>query len=155
MHSSIFEIRTERIEREDWMTEDVLYDDANIDYVEPFDDEQRKEEIKGLVNDVLPQGMFTLVGDDVLVYNGGAEEWEKKMAAEIRKKAATIGDDIYGWSSTYRETRKLMNNPLDTTYRFVLWNNTISDNSYELMYMVSTLKEGEKLYVGAVFDYHI
>lgn len=155
MHSCIFEIRTERIEREDWMTEDCLYEDTHIDYCEPLDEEQRKEEIKGLVNDVLPQGMFTLVGDDVLVYNGGFEEWEEKTTAEIRKKAATIDDYIYGWSTGYRETRNLMNNPLDTAYRFVLWNNTISDNSYELMYMVSTLKEGEKLYVGAVFDYHI
>ena len=51
------------------------------------DDEERKEDIRYLVNTALPKDMFELVGDDTMSYIGGVEQWKENFVTNIRKKA--------------------------------------------------------------------
>ena len=69
MHSRIFQISTEQIDKENYLDENTLNqgDDSFYDYCANIDDEERKEDIANLVN-YLPKGMFELVSEDTIRY---------------------------------------------------------------------------------------
>ncbi len=58
MHSRIFQIATERIDKECYLNEDTLTqgDDGYYDYCSEIDDDTRKEDIANLVEYALPKG---------------------------------------------------------------------------------------------------
>jgi hypothetical protein len=76
MHSKIFQITRTRVDKDDYMNEDTLMqgDDSFFDYCAEIDDEERQYHIDNLVNNILPKGMFELVSDDTIRYNGGTME---------------------------------------------------------------------------------
>ena len=63
MHSRIFQISTEPIDKENYLNEDTLQqgDGSFYDYCSEIDEENRKEDIANLVNYALPNGMFELI----------------------------------------------------------------------------------------------
>ena len=62
MHSKIFQITENKVERDDYLDEDTLTqgDGSFYDYCGNISEEDRKEMIACLVNHVLPTGMFRL-----------------------------------------------------------------------------------------------
>ena len=103
MHSRIFQVWTEPIDKENYLNEDTLNqgDDSFYDYCANINDEERKEDIACLVNDILPKGMFELVGDDTMRYNGGLEQWKEEYVANIHKRAnALTVENMLEWRST-------------------------------------------------------
>ena len=92
MHSRIFQISKMWIEKENYLNEDTLHqgDGSFYDYCAEIDDEERKEDIRYLVNTALPKDMFELVGDDTIRYIGGVEQWKENFVTNIRKKAEAI-----------------------------------------------------------------
>lgn len=56
------------------------------DYCSEIDEEDRKEDIANLVNHALPKGMFELISDDTMRYNGGIEQWKEEYVANIKKE---------------------------------------------------------------------
>lgn len=40
-----------------------------------------------MVNHALPKGMFELISDDTMRYNGGIEQWKEEYVANIKKKS--------------------------------------------------------------------
>lgn len=92
MHSRIFQISTEPIDKENYLNEDTLQqgDGSFYDYCSEIDEENRKEDIANLVNYALPNGMFELISDDTMRYNGGIEQWKEEYVANIKKRADAL-----------------------------------------------------------------
>ena len=80
MHAKVFQITRTRVDKENTLDENTLTqgDGSFYDYCSEISDETRKEMIDILVNELLPKGMFTLLDNDEMVYNGGADEWKKE-----------------------------------------------------------------------------
>lgn len=159
MHSRIFQISTTQIDKENYLNENTLYqgDGSFYDYCAEIDDDERKEDISNLVNYALPKGMFELIGDDIIRYNGGVEQWKEEYVANIRKKAAavTVGN-MLEWSPTYY-LKQAVENPLDTDYHFYLNGDgcqSFAEKSFAFMEFVCTLEPYTILHVGGVIDYH-
>ena len=122
MHSRIFQISTEPIDKENYLNEDTLQqgDGSFYDYCSEIDEENRKEDIANLVNHALPKGMFELISDDTMRYNGGIEQWKEEYVANIKKRAnALTADNMLEWGSTYY-LKQAVENPLDVAYHFYL-----------------------------------
>ena len=122
MHSRIFQISTEPIDKENYLNEDTLQqgDGSFYDYCSEIDEENRKEDIANLVNYALPNGMFELISDDTMRYNGGIEQWKEEYVANIKKRAdALTADNMLEWGSTYY-LKQAVENPLDVAYHFYL-----------------------------------
>lgn len=121
MHSRIFQISTEPIDKENYLNEDTLQqgDGSFYDYCSEIDKEDRKEDIANLVNHALPNGMFELISDDTMRYNGGIEQWKEEYVANIKKRAdALTVDNMLEWGSTYY-LKQAIKNPLDTAYHSI------------------------------------
>ena len=88
MHSRIFQISTEPIDKENQQGDGSFYD-----YCSEIDEEDRKEDIANLVNHALPKGMFELISDDTMRYNGGIEQWKEEYVANIKKRANALTAD--------------------------------------------------------------
>ena len=75
MHSKIFQITETRVDRDNYLNEDTLEqgDGHYYDYCSEIDEEERKFHIANLIEKSLPKGMFTLVGENTIRYNGGAD----------------------------------------------------------------------------------
>lgn len=159
MHSRIFQISTTRIEKDNYLNEDTLQqgDYGPYDYCAEIDEEERKEDIANLVNYALPKGMFELVGDNTIRYNGGMERWKEEYVANIRKKAEelTVGN-MWQWNTTYY-LKEAIKNPLGTDYHFYLDGDgcqSFAEQSFAFMLFVSNLEPGTIFHIGGVIDYH-
>ena len=159
MHSRIFQISTEPIDKENYLNEDTLQqgDGSFYDYCSEIDKEDRKEDIANLVNHALPKGMFELISDDTMRYNGGIEQWKEEYVANIKKRAnALTADNMLEWGSTYY-LKQAVENPLDVAYHFYLDGDgcqSFAEQSFAFMEFVCTLEVGTILYIGGVVDYH-
>lgn len=159
MHSRIFQISTEPIDKENYLNEDTLQqgDGSFYDYCSEIDEEDRKEDIANLVNHALPKGMFELISDDTMRYNGGIEQWKEEYVANIKKRAnALTADNMLEWGSTYY-LKQAVENPLDVAYHFYLAGEgcqSFAEQSFAFMEFVCGLEPGTTLYIGGVIDYH-
>ena len=159
MHSSIFQISTEKVLKENYLNEDTFEQgDGNIyDYCSNIDDMERKEDIAYLVNHILPKGMFELISDDTMRYNGGIEQWKAEYVANVRKKAEELTvDNMLKWNIT-RDLKRAVENPLDTACHFYLDGEgcqSFAELSFAFMEFVCSLEPGTILHFGGVIKYH-
>ena len=157
MHSRIFQISTEPIDKENYLNEDTLQqgDGSFYDYCSEIDEENRKEDIANLVNYALPNGMFELISDDTMRYNGGIEQWKEEYVANIKKRAdALTADNMLEWGSTYY-LKQAVENPLDVAYHFYLDGDgcqSFAEQSFAFMEFVCRLEPVTILYIGGVVD---
>ena len=81
MHSKIFQITEERPLKDNILNDCTLDqgDGHYYDYCSEIDEEERKFHIDNLINNILPKGMFELVSDDTIRYNGGADKWKRNL----------------------------------------------------------------------------
>ena len=160
MHGKIFQITTVKVDEDGRLTENTIEqgDGTNYDYCSEIDDEERLECISYLVNEILPAGMFELVSEDVLRYNGGIEEWTEKFIGNIRLKMEAItAENVYKFIGPVYQLEKELKNPLHTGYQFYMDEGGLqsyAEGSYEFMCAVSSMKPGTLLYIGGVIDYH-
>lgn len=160
MHSTIIQITTEKVEKENFLTEDDVctWECREIDYCSEIDEDERKDRINRLVNEWLPSGMFTLVDDNTIRYNGGAEEWKEQWLKLIQDKASQITtDNVLNSIGPMYQLEKALLNPLDLGTLFYDDSENMTsyaDHSAEFMRSVCQLEEGTLLYIGGVLDYH-
>ena len=78
MHGKIFQITETRIDKDNYLNEDILEQGYGYyyDYCSEIDEEERKFHIANLIEKALPKGMFTLVAENTIRYNGGADKWK-------------------------------------------------------------------------------
>lgn len=159
MHSRIFQISTEPIDKENYLNEDTLQqgDGSFYDYCSEIDEEDRKEDIANLVNHALPKGMFELISDDTMRYNGGIEQWKEEYVANIKKRAnALTADNMLEWGSTYylkHGSGKSVGCRLSFLFGW-RWLQSFAEQSFTFMEFVCRLEPGTILYIGGVVDYH-
>ena len=159
MHSRIFQITKEQAEQENYLNENTLEqgDTASIDYCAEIDLKDREESIAYLVDSILPKGMFTRLGANIIRYNGGMEQWKEEMVAQIKEKAAALTADNYFRFGELYTLKNAVENPLDTAYLFYTDKEGLqswADQSYDFMSFVNGLEAGTLLYIGGVIEYH-
>lgn len=160
MHSRIFQISTTRVDKENYLNEDTLQqgDGSFYDYCAEIDNEERKKDIADLVEYALPKGMFELISDDTIRYNGGMEQWKEEFVTNIHKKAEAITtENMLEYIGPVYQLEKALKNPLDTCYYFYLDEEGLqsyAEQSFAFMEFVCTLEPGTTLYIGGVIDYH-
>lgn len=159
MHGRIFQISTSQIEKDNYLNENTLMqgDGCYYDYCSEIDDEVRKKDIACLVNHILPKGMFQLISEDTIRYNGGIEQWKEFFVANVRKKAEALNvENMLQWT-TIHDIEEAIENPLDTYCHFYLdWDGcrSYAEKSFAFMEFVCGLEVGTTLYIGGVIDYH-
>lgn len=160
MHSSVYQITTEKVEEGGLLDEDTLHqgDCSGLDYCSNIDNEERRERIEILVNRILPKGMFTLIDENTIRYNGGVEIWQEEWVKRIKEKCSLVtASNIHKWSTLY-ELEKAIDDPLCSGIRFYDDNcggSSYSEKSGEFMKSLNGLEAGTLLYVGGVIAYRI
>lgn len=123
MHSKIFQITTVKVTNEGRLTEDTLIqgDGSFYDYCMEIEPHIRKQCIDILVNKILPSSMFELIGEDTLLYKGGAEQWKKEYVAYIHAKAGELTtENVQDWIDPVYQLEKALKNPLETSFKFYM-----------------------------------
>lgn len=156
MHSSIIEIRTHRIDKDEWATESDFYDDCGsmLDWCQDLSDEEREDYINGFTESELFQSLFSK-GDepDAIIYNGKLDllksKWYESIQAELNE---VVSKKLV---SSYRLTRRIKC-PLDSDILFCLpeWCGSRANYPIELLEWLSHFKEGDVLYICGVLKYH-
>lgn len=102
--------------------------------------------------------MFTMVGEDELIYQGGAKEWKQLWVDEIQKRAKMVtSENVTEWIGATYQLEKVIKNPLNTDSHFYLSEDscqTYAETSNELMRFVCSLEEGNHLFIGGIIDFH-
>lgn len=160
MHSKIFQITETRVDRDNYLNEDTLEqrDGHYYDYCSEIDEEERKFHIANLIEKALPKGMFTLVAENTIRYNGGADKWKKEFVAAIQEKAqaVTVENCMMCIGAVY-QLEKFLKNPLDLGYQFYMDEygvNGYAEQSYSFLQTVCQFEPVKLLYIGGVIDYH-
>ena len=156
MHSNIYQISTMPIDKEDWLTPSYFHDNSQdfADYIgDAYDGEERKECINSLGD--LFDGVFTMDGES-LIYNGSdkfVEDWCK----EIQRRAASITPQtIFENVNLFRLKKLTDTTHIDISSRFYIeeWNGCSGAADDLIGFCHYKLNVGDRLYVGAVIDYH-
>lgn len=161
MHDVIYQIGLEPIPEEEYVDNDRIYEGeyVSIDYSYELDNERREQVISGLVNSILPKGLFTLNKEDnSLTYMGGLKKWKQAHIDNLINIAKALNtDNVLKYIGPLRDIQMSLNNPLNTMSLFVMdteGNSGIAENSGDFMRMLDHLNVGDKIYIGAVYGYH-
>jgi len=160
MHSTIYQIGIKPIAEHDFLRIDniVAGEMASISYVSKNNEDGRKFDIKCLVKHILPKDMFTLSANNTLTYNGGFTMWRKSHFDNIKALSAQLTPaNVMKWSGPTGQLKKAIVNPLGTAALFVTefyGGEGTAECSADLMDMVSELKKGDRLFLGAILGYH-
>lgn len=160
MYSTIYQISTNPIEKQDYMCVDsiVAGDMASISSVFENYHKERKTDIWNLVENILPKGMFTISSENILTYNGGFELWRKSYYDKIMTLSSQLSpENIMKWSGPIGRLNKTIHNPLETECLFVISffsGAGTAERSADLMDLISSLTPGDKLYIGSILSYH-
>lgn len=154
MHSTIYELTQEKLNRNNWATEENFYDDKNIDYSTQLSGSERKKCIQDLCELSWFKRLFT-VGDspDTIIYNGKIdeikEEWYTRIQIELDSMTRNKQSDSY-------RLRRTINSVIFGDTLFCLPESFGDSLSYprELVEWLDTMKAGTVIHINAVFDYH-
>lgn len=162
-HSRIFQVSIRPIEADDYAQSSDFYDNSGdfADYIgDEVEGDDRKEDIDYLAHEL--RDLFTPdePGGDTLTYRGedAMEAFKQRWADAIKDAAGKVtAMNILDWHGRYDVKKVCEEAALNTSYRFKIedWNGDYADTPAELVtYVASKMKKGDKLYVGAVIDYH-
>ena len=161
MHSNIYQVSTQPIDKEKYKTSESFYEESGgwFDYIgdEVEDDEERKDCLDAL-SDILGD-LFTPVGDGVFAYKGEQAmrkfkddflEYLRNMIGSLSADSITKEQNLYKLRLACKETH------IETSSRFYIeeWNGYAAPFSDLVGFAESNLKEGDSIYIGAIIDYH-
>lgn len=161
MHGTIYQISKKPIAENDYLHIDNIAAGkmASISYIYGNDEYGREHDIKFLLDHILPKGMFTLSAENTLIYNGGFLMWRKSHFDNIKALSNQLTPaNVMKWSDPIGQLKNAIVNPLGTDALFVTdfyGGAGTAECSADLMDMVSEMKKGDKLYLGAILGYHI
>ena len=161
MHGKIFQIGRKPIDKEDYASPDMYYDNSSdfADYIgDAVDEEGRNYHIGWLGNQI--KDVFTPVGDGVFAYKGekALQAFKQEWADEIKKLTDGLtGENLFRDGNLYHIRAITKETHVGSAYRFDIgeWCDGVAYPFGELFeYAACKLKEGDRIYVGAIIDYH-
>ena len=160
-HGKIYQIGKRPISKDDYVTSEDFYDnhDSYADWVgNEMEDEERGECIANLVKYDLHE-LFDLDGD-TLVYRGkpALKAFKQKWVDAIKEKAGAVTvDNVVQHTPRVTLCDILNGTHKDCADRFCIeeWSGRFAEPMAELIAFVSgNLRKGQRLYIGAVVDFH-
>lgn len=155
MHGFIYEISRSPIRRTEWRNAFNFDNDTYPDYVDDISDSKRRTAIKiltGVLEDKAP-GVFTYEKNALVYHEAAMLVFKKKLFEKIAKAVQDMSPDTSFCNMT-RDMQSIINDPLDTCLRFAI-DCDRSDSSYYLLIQTDYMKDGDKLYIGGIVDYHV
>lgn len=154
-HSRIFQISREKISKDKYITEDRYYDSfvgEIADYIDTAEDRTEdikwlKDSLKGIATIDLKKGLMTITNKENY-FKGFYEEFIK-AAKEI---AGAAFEDFCTTKLSFDEyhLRSMYNDCFD----FYMDDNGECYGNQTLMNFLRNANNGDKFYIGQVFDYH-
>ncbi len=157
MHDNIFQVSRKPIARDDYPDTDLIAENTEwIGYCDEVDKGTRLNAIKHLVDEILPEGMFSIDSEgDVLTYIGGLEEWAEEYVKKIQDAANKLTpSNILTWCKEKKALKDIMRSPIGHSTMFVLDNNLFAEFSCEFIEYINDMQPGDKLFIGSVLNYH-
>lgn len=159
MHSTIYQLSTERLDKDEWINENTFlegYGEHGIDYTNA--DVDRDWQLEKL-SDILPKSVFKVEGDKITILNNGEclfEQYKKDLQEILDKMTYNCGRDSALGIGAYRLSQRAMK-IIDTSSLFHIpeWN--WLDTSNTLIEYANYVFEKDKpkiLYVNGILDYH-
>lgn len=159
MHSTIFQLSTERLSEDKWINENTFLEDYGkfgIDYTN--EDIDRQEAIERLA-EILPKSVFKVEGDKVTILNNGEclfEQYKKDLQQILDKMTYNKDIDSALSLGAYRLFKRAMR-IIDCNSLFHIpdWNWLGTSNDV-LEYANYAFEKGKPkvLYIGGILDYH-
>lgn len=158
MHSKIFQITTDEIEREDFITSGSFeYEEFHHfgDYLEDVK-EFEEEEIMQQLDSTL-KGIFKREGR-VLTYLG-AEDFVNEWIIQLKDRVAELDNkNIKDWMYVWKLRHLFTDTHLESNYRFYC-GNSYGTSAVPLGEFIRDVyanhKAGDILYIGGIVDFHI
>lgn len=156
MHSNIIQLSKQPIDREEWATPEQFYDNSGdfADYIGDYkDDETRKEIIAWMASDEFG-GIFSLEGDH-LVFNG-LGDFLRDWYTCIKVTAAELNHNEFDSMKLFKVKQAVKQTHCGVCSRFYIenWDGYAAPMEDLIGFCKSQLNEGDKVYVGAIIDYH-
>lgn len=157
MHSNIIQISKNPIDRENWVTPSDFYEDT-MHFADYIGDTKGERDRKGVIEWMARDfGLFDIDGE-TLVLKGDSEidkfihDWNeciRNLASKLNDKAV---DDI----ALFKVRKATEETHLGVCSRFYIedWNGYAGTFSELVEYVTKRMKQGDRLYIGAVIDYH-
>lgn len=162
MHSKIFQISSKPISKDEYTSPETYYDNSGdfADYIgDEVKDEEDRDDYIGYFADVV-KDVFTPVGRGVLAYKGedAMRQFKQKWAAEIKRLSDELtADNMLCEQRLYRISKATAETHIHTSYRVDIedWCGGCAYPIGELIeWAACQLKEGDRIYIGAIIDYH-
>lgn len=157
MHSNIYQISSKPIEEDGYSFPEKYYEDSCFaDYIrESYKDAERQEHIKNF--GTIIKDVFETENDGVFVYKGKAalRAFKEKWAAALKHEVDALSADNL-FEHLYSIGRLTRKTHLDVYSRVDIeeWTGGSALPFSELFEWAGQLKKGDRIYVGAVLDYH-
>lgn len=164
MHSRIYQLSTERLPQEEWLTEsDISTSDMDhecIDYVQECPG-RRDEFLKQFVN-VLPEDVFKVKGDTITIVADPAVLWDRYKAELISLlENMEFKDEEYdkkswlGLGEYYlcRRAQKMID--IDSLFYIMDWTDCLAKSNSLVSYAHHLWEDGVRtIYICGILDYH-
>lgn len=163
MHSTIYQISNSPIDKADYLKPELITpgEFVTIDYVgEPYTmDGQRANQILHFLNVTMPTGMFSLNHDYSLTFQGKFDEWKKSYYENVKEWCDLMTpDNMLAYIGPAFQVMKTINNPLNSDRLLVTDTydrmGTAEKSGEFFRTFIRKLKPGDKIYFGAIYDYH-
>lgn len=160
MHGRIFQMSSTPIKKADWASPEQFYENSDdfADYIgDEIEGTDRKKDIMGMA-DCLKELFDLDKTGTALIYRGNLDEFKQKWADAIHQAAMEItADNVI--TDLKRRSLQLMikETHVESSDRFYIneWNG-YADALEGLIEWLGArkFKQGKKLYIGAVIDFH-
>lgn len=161
MHSKIFQISNKPISKDEYCSPVDFYENSDdfADYIgdEMEDENEKREYIKGLAQCM--EGVFTLNSDCSMTYVSEEKlrEFKQKWVDYLRSMVNELtADNILSDHRLYRLRKAAERTHVDRCSRFYIneWNGYAGAMDDFVEFIDHQLKPGDRIYVGAIIDFH-
>lgn len=154
MHGRLFEIREQRLDRDEWITEEAFYNEETgswCDWMVVSEDRERDLE---WLKSALPASIFKVEGDEIEIISDGkefVEEWIEKLKSKVNSLTYEKAMSFLG----LYQIKNGLNNMIDNDFMFYTDYSEYAHNPTEFIQDCLCNYQGKKLYVCGIIDYHL
>lgn len=152
MHGRIFEIREQRMPKEEWLNETDLYDE-DTSFADYYRDSEDREDDLEWLKSALPSSMFKMEGDEIEIISDGKEIMEK-FIDRIKAEANELSYESVVKGVQKYKLGLALKGALHSDFMFYTDTAGYCHDSTEFLTDCINYCQGKKLYVCGILDYH-